>query len=411
MRSDAFLEVAARLAHEVATTAIWCDRRCNWVAAVEGSRASGRAALATLGPDLYGGTSGVALFLAEAGVRLDDERLRATARGAIQLALDQVDRIDTPVQDGLYSGRLGVAYAGVRVAALLGAADVQARAFESIDAWWRDGRRSQSSDLMSGIAGAVVGLVTVGRLQPCMVARAVQLGDELIARAESTAQGWSWTLPGPRSMHNLCGYAHGAAGIGHAFAELFGATGDSRFKNAAMRAFDYERSWLDPEAKTWPDLRAIARRAGRDTPLPTSDSWCNGAPGIALSRLRASELLASPSLGGEADVALAACDRWAAELLAGAPEDYSLCHGAAGAADVLLHAGNGLETQASELGRHGIELYSSAGETRFPCGTPIGQTPGLMLGFSGIGMLYLRLHDRQVESPLLIGLTASALAA
>ena len=43
MRSDAFLEVAARLAHEVATTAIWCDRRCNWVAAVEGSRASGRA--------------------------------------------------------------------------------------------------------------------------------------------------------------------------------------------------------------------------------------------------------------------------------------------------------------------------------------------------------------------------------
>ena len=176
MRSDAFLEVAARLAHEVATTAIWCDRRCNWVAAVEGSRASGRAALATLGPDLYGGTSGVALFLAEAGVRLDDERLRATARGAIQLALDQVDRIDTPVQDGLYSGRLGVAYASVRVAALLGAADVQARAFESIDAWWRDGRRSQSSDLMSGIAGAVVGLVTVGRLQPCMVAKPCSSG-------------------------------------------------------------------------------------------------------------------------------------------------------------------------------------------------------------------------------------------
>ena len=70
-RSDAFLEVAARLAHEVATTAgIRGDRRCNWVAAVEGSRASGRRQ-GDLGPDLYGGTSGVALFLAEAGVRLD----------------------------------------------------------------------------------------------------------------------------------------------------------------------------------------------------------------------------------------------------------------------------------------------------------------------------------------------------
>jgi hypothetical protein len=59
----------------------------------------GRAEMEALGPDLYGGTSGVALFLAEASARLDDDSLRATALGAIRLALDQADRVDRRVRD------------------------------------------------------------------------------------------------------------------------------------------------------------------------------------------------------------------------------------------------------------------------------------------------------------------------
>jgi class II lanthipeptide synthase len=411
MGSDEFLEVAARLAHEVAASAIWCDGRCNWMGAVDDSRATARAVLAALGPDLYAGTSGVAMFLAEAGVKLDDARVRATALGAIQQALDQIDGIDAQVQDGLYSGRVGVAYAAARVAALLGAEDVNARAIEALEAWWRDGRRSPASELMSGVAGSVLGLVALGRLRPWLLDAAARLGDELIARAEPSGQGWSWMAPGQRSMHNLCGYAHGAAGIGQALAELYAATGEHRFGEAALRAFDYERSWLDSATGTWPDLRAVARRAGREAPVPTSDSWCNGAPGIALSRLRAVELLASPALARDADIALAASERWGGELLAQAPEDFSLCHGAAGAADVLLCAGNGCEDLAFAVGRHGIELYVDSETTCFPCGLPVGETPGLLLGLSGIGMLYLRLFESQVDSPLCVRLTARVRAA
>ena len=50
---------------------------------------SGDAVTEALGPDLYAGTSGVALFLAEAGRRLDEPRFRATALRAIRLALEQ----------------------------------------------------------------------------------------------------------------------------------------------------------------------------------------------------------------------------------------------------------------------------------------------------------------------------------
>jgi lantibiotic modifying enzyme len=421
MHSDdlAFLELAGRLGREIAGSAIWFDGRCNWVGALplDESRVSGSAEMAALGPDLYGGTSGVALFLAEAGARLDDDSLRAAALAAIRLALDHPDRIDPQVRDGLYGGCIGIAYAAARVAGLLGAEDVHARARELLVAWRRDSTRSESSDLMSGCAGAVVGLVALSRMvaEPWLVDAAAGLGDELIARADVTVAGWSWADPGQPAMYNLCGYVHGAAGIGHALAELFGATREARFRKAAERAFDYERSWLDFRTRTWPDLRGVARRAGRDAPVPVSDSWCNGALGIMLSRLRAGELFASEGLRHEADSALASCERHVAQLLASAPDDFSLCHGAAGAADVLLHAVAGPRDLAAQLGRRGMELYAGPGAARFPCGVPLGATPGLLLGLAGIGMLYLRLGDGRVQSPLLIhrppALTAGSPAA
>jgi lantibiotic biosynthesis protein len=408
MRSDApaFLEVATRLGHQIADSAIWYDGRCNWLGALPSDevRLTGRAELAAVGPDLYGGTSGVALFLAEAGAMLDDDRLRRTALGAVRLALDHADRVDRNARDGLYEGSIGIAYAAARVAALLGADDVHARARELLVLWRRNETPSRFFDLMGGCSGAVAGLVALNGLvaEPWLVDAAARLGDELIARADATTMGWSWGNPGQRSMHNLCGYAHGAAGVGHAFTELFALSGEARFREAAVHAFDYERSWLDARTGTWPDLRDVARRAGRDAPAPAAETWCNGAPGIALSRMRAAELLGSATLRHDADLALAACERYVAELLARAPDDFCLCHGASGAADVLLHGAAGPANLAAEVGLRGMELYARPGPVRFPCGVPLGDTPGLLLGFAGIGMFYLRLFDLGVQSPLLI---------
>jgi lantibiotic biosynthesis protein len=237
-------------------------------------------------------------------------------------------------------------------------------------------------------------------------AAAAALGDALIRHAERTRAGWSWGDPAQRSMHHLCGYAHGASGVGHALAELYGATGEARFRHAAGRAFAYERSWLDERTGTWPDLRGIARRAGREAPAPTTDSWCNGFGGIALARLRARALLDYPELDREAELALAAVERHARGLLARVPDDFSLCHGAAGAGDVLLEAGR--PRLAEQLGRLGLELHGRPGSPEFPCGVPVGHTPALMLGFAGVGLFYLRLADRRVESPLLVGLTTAS---
>ena len=138
--------------------------------------------------------------------------------------------------------------------------------------------------------------------------------------------------------------------------------------------------------------------------MPTPGfSWCNGTPGIALSRLRATELLGSAVIRRDAALSLAACERHVSELLAATPDDFSLCHGAAGAADVLLYAGTeSLGNLAAEIGRQGIERHLGPEAVPFPCGVAVGETPALMLGFAGVGMFYLRLSDPGVGSPLLV---------
>jgi lantibiotic biosynthesis protein len=403
-----FLDAAGKLAHRIADSAISFEDRCNWTGALPDAprRSEFLAAHAALGPDLYEGTSGVALFLAEAGVKLDDARLRATALGAINHALAHSGRVATQARDGLYTGAIGIAYAAARVAGLLEADHLLTRARELVLEWHSEKTRSAASDVLSGCAGAVTGLVAISALidEPWILDSAVELGEELAARAQVTAAGWSWAAPRRHSDHNLCGYSHGAAGIGQAFLELFGATGDTRFREAGERAFDYERSWFDPRSGTWPDLRGVARQAGRDAPMPTPGcSWCNGVAGIAVSRLRATELLASPVNRRDAALALAACERHVSELLATTPDDFSLCHGAAGAADVLLYAGTeNLRHLAAQIGRQGIERHLGSEAAPFPCGVPVGKTPALMLGFAGIGMFYLRLSDPGLETPLLV---------
>lgn len=403
-----FLAAAGELGHRIADSAISFEDRCNWIGALPDAprRSEFLAAQAALGPDLYDGTSGVALFLAEVGVKLGDARLRATALGAIHHALAHAGRVDPDARDGLYTGTIGIAYAAARVAGLLEADHLLTSARELLLEWRTLEARSTASDVTSGSAGAVTGLVAISSLidEPWILDSAVELGEELAARAEVTPAGWSWAAPRRHSDYNLCGYSHGAAGIGHAFLELFGVTGDTRFREAGERAFDYERSWFDPRSGSWPDLRGVARQAGRDAPMPAPGfSWCNGVAGIALSRLRATELLGSAVIRRDAALALAACERDVSDLLAATPDDFSLCHGAAGAADVLLYAGReDLGHLAAQIGRQGIERHLGPEAAPFPCGVAVGETPALMLGFAGVGMFYLRLSDPGVGSPLLV---------
>jgi hypothetical protein len=55
---------------------------------------------------------------------------------------------------------------------------------------------------------------------------------------------------------------------------------------------------------------------------------------------------------------------------------------------------------ALSVARMGIERY--AGNSSWPCGTHVGETPNLMLGLAGIGHYYLRLYQPAIPSVLIL---------
>jgi lantibiotic modifying enzyme len=360
---------------------------------------------------LYSGTSGVALFLAELHAAAEDPVARRTALGAIRQVLWSVGAQLPPNRLGLYTGRGGIAYAAARVGTVLGEEELLERAAEVLQGSARDNQDEHGFDLLSGSAGAIATLLALRDVleDASLLVMAMRLGDELLQTADRSEAGYSWRSTAFPNHRHLTGFSHGAAGVGYALLELFHATGDAKYRRGAEHAFQYERYWFDAEAGNWPDFRGERAQGKRcKRPMAFATSWCHGAPGIALSRLRAYEILKDPTCQAEAMTALQTTRQTVETVLHSGMGNYSLCHGLAGNAELLLQGYQVLGQEwadgyalAHEVANIGIETYAARGLS-WPCGTGGGETPGLLLGLAGIGHFYLRLHDPTTPSILMV---------
>jgi lantibiotic modifying enzyme len=404
--NGSLLAAAHRIAREIVESAVWKDDRCSWVGAMPEEAGGGRARLTfrALGADLYGGTAGVGLFLGEVAAATGDDDCRRTARAALRHARSRVNDLPTATRCGLYAGRPGVALALALAARALDDAELDAAA-RAIASAALTPEPDGELDLMAGSAGAIVGLLALSVLldDDRLVAVAALHGDALLRNARLTDSGLCWPSRSLSGAPGLTGFSHGAAGGAVALLELASAIRDNRYRAAADAAFAYERALFDQEARNWPDLRSAASGNG-DGRATFATFWCHGAPGGALARLRALELGADRDLQHEARVALATTEAWVAAALASAAVNYSLCHGLAGNAEILIE-GSALQPTAAQLGRKvaaaGIETYL-ARDVPWPSGAYGGPTPCLFLGLAGIGRFYLRLADPELPSMLLV---------
>ena len=100
------------------------------------------------------------------------------------------------------------------------------------------------------------------------------------------------------------------------------------------------RSLFRTEVNNWLDLRSFT-----DSVLKTQDTqpishmctWCHGAPGIGLARLRTLPLLDNTAIRSEINIALKTT------LENGFGGNHSLCHGDLGNLELLLQANNFLD--------------------------------------------------------------------
>jgi lantibiotic modifying enzyme len=402
--ADEELSIAVAIADRLTAEAIWSGDRCNWVGAEPMDLREPVLTYRALGPGLYAGSSGVALFLAEMSAATGWHAYRATALAAMRHAMSRRDDVAPAGRAGLYTGWAGLAAAAVRTGLLLDAAelvDAGTGLLHDVGGLVGPGRPDEAEfDLMSGAAGAVPALAFGHRFtgDDAMAEAAVTAAEWLLSSARRGRTGWSWRSPGLRNQHDLTGLSHGAAGVAVAFVEAYGLSGDERFAAGAGNAMLYENGWLDPEKGNWPDFRE--NPAGGRTYVTL---WCHGAPGIALSRLHAYERLGETRWREDAMLALATTARETRRLADGGGTDFSLCHGLAGNAESFQEARRVLGTESDVpalVAGHGRERYARTGAA-WPCGTHTEETPNLMLGLAGIGHFYLRLATPQVPSVLL----------
>lgn len=420
---DSCLETAALLGRRIADQAIWHEDRCTWVgASIEDGRGGAALTYATLGPDLYGGTSGIAFFLAELAAATGEELFRRTAVGAIAHALAREPELAVSLRRSLYSGRVGVAVAAATVGAAMGKAqylEAAAQIAAGTAGACRQPARGEF-DVISGRAGAIFGLLCLSaKLGEARFGKeAERLAWELAkAATRSGASGGhaSWANEARTAARNLAGFSHGASGAACALLEVAKATGQEELATVAEQAFAYERSLFDAKVRNWPDLRTRPGAApGSRGPSSYPAAWCHGAAGIGLARLRAYELTGLPILKQEAEIALETTFAHTDAVLRAGAGSYSLCHGLAGNAEILEKGYRILGSShakwrdlALEVAWSGVDRFGCPGKA-WPCGTYEGETPSLMLGLAGAGMFYLRLHKPTIGSALLLSLAPRA---
>jgi type 2 lantibiotic biosynthesis protein LanM len=403
-----FLNASERIGKRLCTDALWSGDFCNWAGDAMSLTESGwRVTRRALGPDVYSGTSGIALFLSYLFSCVPEQDFKKTAEGAIRYALSHSDRLNSGSNFGFYSGLTGIAYALAEMAKIFGAPNLAEQSLTVLRELLPLPTNLRRWDIISGSAGVIPVFLNLHGVykDEFLLDLAIRHGDMLLQSASRGEEGWSWSGGENQPHNNLTGFSHGTAGVAWSLLELHRKSGNQRFLTAAQEALRYERHWYSPQWENWPDFR---------TSSETGDpgyvaGWCHGAPGIGLSRVRAFQLLGDQDCRTEAEIAVRTTTKVLNSAVSHGQGNYSLCHGHCGNAELLICADDVLGDQGSIQAVHlmaedALQKYHVE-RNPWPCGVQnAGETPDLMLGLAGIGHFFLRLYDRQkIPSILLVG--------
>lgn len=240
----------------------------------------------------------------------------------------------------------------------------------------------RSSDVLTGIAGAIPPLLALARAggEPRHRAMASELGDLLEARCRREGATAFW-VDQERWPDGLGGFAHGVTGIGWALSKLARAGGEERHAALAEAAFAFEEALFDAQEGNWLDLRGIDG-------IRSTAAWCHGAVGIGLAHADLDPSLQRTT--SRLQVARAA----AAAARLGLGWNHCLCHGDLGSWELLDRA-IAADLAPPGVSREGLlaEILGSIENHGPVCGS-IREVfmPGLMTGLGGIAYQLLRAH-------------------
>lgn len=274
-RQDCFAE-GIRLGEQVLQSAESFSGRIGWMtpARVGGSK---HYALRPLGPGLYEGKVGVAVFLSLVYSETSDDRFRTAAVAATRDILEFSGHSARPEHEwywsrlgfGMASGLAGVIYSFACLSALLENAEYSTAACalsEYIDPL-AVGKGNEGGAL-HGIAGVILSLIALHDVteDPRFLEKASIIADIEIETRELLQPSRSY---GPSGFSKRVGLAYGPSGLGIALTRLYERTSRSTFLEAALTLHRAElHTWRTASHETYENQSA------------TELSWCNGRVGM-----------------------------------------------------------------------------------------------------------------------------------
>jgi type 2 lantibiotic biosynthesis protein LanM len=347
------------------------------------------------GVDLYSGASGIILFLGYLGKLTGENQYTSLAKRALSTIRYLFEYQKDIMGVGAFDGIGSFIYLLSHLGALWNDQALYEEAEEAVKLLPDAIAQDQAFDVMLGSAGCIAALLSLYTVLPseATLAAAIQCGDHLIDCAKPMQAGIGWMTE--FAERPLTGLSHGNAGIALNLLRLFAASGEERFRQAAIAAIEYERSVFDPEKQIWPDFRKDSKKQIQNGTQAEGEeehsfmvAWCHGAPGIGLARLESLHFIDDQAVRAEIDVALQTM------LAKGFGWNHSLCHGDMGNLETLLVATQLLANPRYKewLQRLTAMLVDSVDKQGWVAGAPHGvETPGLMTGIAGTGYAMLRL--------------------
>lgn len=395
------LSIARALGDVILRTRADIDGLVNWPGVVDTDAAV--IANPAMGPALYDGVSGVALYLAYLGETVNDDSFRDIAHRAQLTAarLFQLSNAESWAL-GAFGGIGGYLFLLAHLSALWPDESPSELTTEYLTDLSALIPSDEQYDVINGAAGLILALLAIESVRPTIGALdvAVDCGWHLVRNASPQGAGVGWKQAGDAVA--LTGFGHGASGIAWSLLRLHDVTRQPEFHEVAKQALAYETSLIDERAGGWPDLRGMNLESAGvlDASPPASlAAWCSGAGGIGLARCRMARWLPRADALKEIELAVHLT------MASGFGHNHSLCHGDLGNRELLLEARAALRrpSDSALVDRVTRRILSDIADGGCKTGIQGGvASHDLMRGTAGIGYGLLRVAAPTVVPSVLL---------
>ncbi|OLT59665.1 type 2 lanthipeptide synthetase LanM family protein [Moorena bouillonii] len=399
LNPDELLEEAIAIGNSLVANRIQTGDGCNWIDLDYMS--AKRYQLQVLDDSLFTGRAGVSLFLAALAKITGEQKFKEVALAALSplrqsLKKAQADQSLLRLRlNGIKLGGIlglmglgGIIYSLVKISQFLQEPALLEDAQQTAKLITADViAADQTLDIIFGVAGAIMGLLTLYQEtgEKVLLDIAVACGNHLLSQRTDTApRAWKTVSKTP-----LTGFSHGAAGNSFSLLQLYAATADKVYLEAAKEGIEYETSVFDTSVRNWPDFLSLEQTNQMDF----RHAWCHGSAGIGLARLGSSTILQTEEIYSDIEVALETTKQYAVSSL----DVDHLCCGSLGRIELFVVASQKLGNQewlntAREQAASVVNRTKNNGAYAFLPHFPNSVfSPNFFKGSAGVGYQLLRL--------------------